>query len=85
MIERLRSGGMTVSQLAAPLPITLAAVGKHIAVLEAAHIIQTAKSGRVRRCELVPESLTAAGEWIARHERFWNSGLDSLVAHLRES
>jgi DNA-binding transcriptional ArsR family regulator len=84
MVERLRGGELTVSQLAEPLTMTLAAVGKHIAVLESAHIIHTIKRGRVRTCAIVPRSLTDATAWLTEQERFWNERLDALVTYLEE-
>ena len=54
MLERLSSGPASVSELARPLPMTLAAVVQHVQVLEAAGLVRTKKVGRVRRCELRP-------------------------------
>ncbi|MCU1412388.1 MAG: arsR family transcriptional regulator [Rhodoglobus sp.] len=85
MLERLRHGPLSVSQLGEPLTMTLAAVGKHITVLEAAGIIRTAKAGRVRTCALVPHSLTDATAWLSAQEQFWNSSLDALIDHLEEN
>lgn len=85
MVERLQHGELTVSQLAQPLTMTLAAVGKHITILEAAHIIRTTKRGRVRSCSIVPHSLTDALGWIAEQERFWNERIDALVTYLEEN
>lgn len=82
MMERLRSGRMSVSELAAPLPMTLAAVGKHLTVLEHAGLVRTTKQGRVRSCELVPGRLDDATEWIERQRSFWTAGLDALEARL---
>jgi DNA-binding transcriptional ArsR family regulator len=85
MVERLRAGHLTVSQLAEPLSMTLAAVGKHIAVLESAHIIRTSKSGRVRSCAIVPHSLVEALGWISDQEKFWNERIDALVTYLEDN
>ncbi|MCU1471326.1 MAG: transcriptional regulator [Glaciihabitans sp.] len=84
MVERLRQGSLSVSDLAAPFSMTLAAVGKHIAVLEAAHIISTAKNGRVRSCAIVPHALADATQWITDQEAFWNNRIDALVSYLEE-
>jgi DNA-binding transcriptional ArsR family regulator len=84
MVERLRGGELTVSQLAEPLTMTLAAVGKHIAILESAHIIRTTKRGRVRSCAIVPHSLTDALGWLADQESFWNDRIDALVNFIEE-
>jgi len=82
MVESLRSGPLSVTELGQPLSMTLAAVGKHIAVLEAAGIIRTSKTGRVRSCALVPRGLSGAGDWLAEQELFWNNRLDALDEHL---
>ena len=85
MVERLRTGPLSVSELGEPLSMTLAAVGKHVAALESAGIIRTAKTGRVRTCALVPHALTDATAWLSEHEQFWNGRLDALVEHLEEN
>jgi hypothetical protein len=59
-------------------------VGKHITVLESAHIIRTIKRGRVRTCALVPRSLTDATAWLTEQEKFWNERLDALVTYLEK-
>lgn len=84
MVERLRSGPSSVSELGAPLGMTLAGVGKHVAVLEASGIIRTTKTGRVRSCELVTGSLDEAAAWIDETRAFWNAGVDRMIDHLGE-
>jgi DNA-binding transcriptional ArsR family regulator len=85
MVDRLRGGDLSVSQLAEPLAMTLAAVGKHIAILESAHIIRTTKRGRVRSCAIVPHSLLDALGWLADQENFWNERIDAMVAFVEEN
>lgn len=85
MVERLHGGDLTVSQLAEPLSMTLAAVGKHITILESAHIIRTTKSGRVRSCTIVPHALSDALSWMARQESFWKERIDALITYLDEN
>lgn len=85
MVESLRPGPQSVSQLAAPFSMTLAAIGKHIGVLEAAGIISTTKSGRVRTCSMVPSALSVATAWLDEQQRFWNDSVDSLNAYLKEN
>ena len=84
MVERLRAGELSVSALGQPYGITLAAVGKHVAVLESAGLVRTRKRGRVRSCVLVPHGLDAASGWIREQERFWHERLDALTAYLDE-
>jgi len=84
MLEDLRQGPRTVSELGHPFGMTLAAVGKHVAVLETAGLIRSAKRGRVRSCGLVAGALSDAEAWIAEQNRFWSERLDALTAHLEE-
>lgn len=82
ILDRLRRGPRTVTELGEPFGITLAAVGKHITTLEAAGLIRTAKQGRVRTCSLVPGALREAEDWIRQQNLFWNNRLDALTTHL---
>lgn len=56
---------MTVSDLAAPLDISLPAVMQHIAVLEASGMVHSEKQGRVRTCTLATGTLAPAEAWIS--------------------
>ena len=85
MLERLRRGPLTISALGAPTGMTLAGVGKHVAVLEGAGLVRTRKSGRVRTCELNGEAYTAAAAWIDEQRAFWEERLDRVTTYLEES
>ena len=83
-IERLKRSEATVSELAAPLDMSLPAVSKHLKVLEAAGLISKTKTGRVYRCMLQPQTLVAAEEWIHDKQTFWNEHLDSLAEFIEQ-
>lgn len=78
MIERLCVGPATVSDLAEPLPMSLSAVVQHIKVLEAADLVRTQKTGRVRTCELRAEALRPVDRWIADRRQMWADAFDRL-------
>ncbi len=82
MIERLSRGPATVSELAAPLPMSLPAVVQHLQVLEASGLVRSEKHGRVRTCSLAPEALSAAEQWISERRAAWERRLDRLGAYL---
>ena len=84
MVEQLTSGPASVSDLARPLPMTLAAVVQHVHVLEAAGLVRTAKVGRVRHCELQVESLRPVDRWIAERRAMWGAAFDRLGDVLAE-
>ena len=64
-MERLVQGSASVSQLAEPLDMSLAAVTQHLSVLEGAGIVASEKVGRVRMCRLEPQGLRPAEGWLA--------------------
>jgi DNA-binding transcriptional ArsR family regulator len=85
MLERLSRGPASVSELAKPLPMSLAAVVQHVQVLEAAGVVRTEKVGRVRRCELDVTALADVDRWIAERRAMWSRAFDRLGEVLAES
>ena len=83
LLARLREAEtLSVSELAAPLPMSLPAVMKHIDVLSGAGLVTRVKEGRTVHCRLVPEPIREAMDWLARYERFWSASLDRLAEFL---
>ena len=82
MVQRLSEGPASVSELAAPLQMTLSAVVQHLAVLEGAGLVRSQKIGRVRNCQL--EALRAAERWISERRTLWERRFDRLGAFLAE-
>ena len=72
ILEKLWQGTATVSELAGPLEMTLAAVIQHLQVLEQRGLVRTEKAGRVRSCSISPEGFEVAGEWIERCRASWS-------------
>jgi DNA-binding transcriptional ArsR family regulator len=85
MVERLARGPASVSELAAPLPMSMSAVVQHLKVLEASGLVTTEKVGRVRTCRVEPQALTAAERWINERRRSVERSLDRLGAFLDET
>jgi DNA-binding transcriptional ArsR family regulator len=84
MLERLSRGPVSVSQLAEPLAVSLAAVVQHLQVLEESGVIRTEKVGRVRTCSLAPAGLELAEQWIDERMTLWERRLDRLGELLAE-
>jgi DNA-binding transcriptional ArsR family regulator len=84
MLGELAGGSRTVSELAEPFAMSLAAASKHIKVLESAGLLSREVRGRTHLCRLEPGPLASAYEWLAFYERFWTSRLDLLERLLRE-
>ena len=84
ILRRVAQRECTVTQLAQPFDISLAAVSKHIKVLERASLLRQTRAGRIRRCQFNPAPLKDAAELIAYLERFWGERLASLEQFLKE-
>ena len=84
MVDRLARGPASVSELAEPFDMTLAAVVQHLKVLEGSGVVRTAKVGRVRTCRIEPAALTSAEQWITRRKALWERRLDRLGEVLSE-
>lgn len=85
MVDRLSRGPASVSELAAPLAMSLPAVLQHLQVLEASGLIRSEKAGRVRTCRLEPAALQAAEQWIADRRSTWARRLDRLGDYLNDT
>lgn len=83
MLRELSQGERSVSQLAEPFAISLAAASKHIKALESAGLIRREVRGRTHLCRLDPGPLASAQAWLNYYERFWTDGLDALERLLR--
>jgi DNA-binding transcriptional ArsR family regulator len=84
MLSALSGGERTVSELAEPFSMSLAAASKHIKSLENAGLIRREVQGRTHICRLEPGPLASAHHWLAFYEQFWTSRLDILDRLLRE-
>jgi DNA-binding transcriptional ArsR family regulator len=82
MVERLSLGPAPVSELARPLPMSLPSAMQHLGVLEAAGLVSTQKMGRVRTCEIRPQALSEAEQWINARRTEWEHRLDRLGEYL---
>lgn len=83
MLSRLAAGDLTVSDLAEPLAMSLAAASKHVQVLERAGLVSRTITGRRHVCHLEPAPLASAFDWLRFYERFWTERLNALDVVLR--
>ena len=78
IVDRLSRGDASVSELARPLAMSLAAVVQHVQLLEASGLIRTLKTGRVRNCQLDRDVLSQAETWLSQRRALWEDNLDRL-------
>jgi len=71
----LAQGDGTATTLARELPVTRQAVAKHLAVLDRAGLVQSARQGREVRYAVCPERLDVATRSLARVAEQWDERL----------
>lgn len=84
ILAQLAAGDATVKELAQPYDMSLAAVSKHLKVLEGAGLISRGREAQWRPCHLEAQPLQAVSEWLEEYRRFWDRSLDSLAEYLQE-
>jgi DNA-binding transcriptional ArsR family regulator len=84
IVERLSLGSATVTDLAAPLPMSMPAVLQHLQVLEDSGLVRSRKIGRVRTCSIEVEALHPVERWIEGQRSSWERRLDRLGAQLAD-
>lgn len=85
LVHRLANDELSMSELAEGFEMSLAAISKHVKVLETARLVQRRVEGRVHHISLVPEQLTDALDWISIYRNFWQKRMDSLTEAIEKS
>jgi DNA-binding transcriptional ArsR family regulator len=78
ILRTVANGEKTVGQIAQPYPVSLAAISKHLKVLEGANLIQREKRGSFQIVRINAAPMKEAERWLAYYEKFWNQQLDAL-------
>ena len=78
MLDALRAGELSVTELSRPFPVSLPAITKHLKVLERAGLITRSRDAQQRPCRLRAAALRDADAWIAAYRRYWESRFDQL-------
>ena len=84
LLELLSAGERRVTELARPFRISLAAISKHLQVLERAGLIRRTRAGRVHRIEADPDALKAARVWMERFAQHYAAQFDAIDRLLAE-
>ncbi|MEO9884258.1 MAG: metalloregulator ArsR/SmtB family transcription factor [Balneola sp.] len=78
ILLRLGKKEQSVNEIAEPYEMSLAAVSKHLKVLEKANLITKEKKGRSYTCRMNYEPLNEVQELINQYKVFWEARLDEL-------
>jgi len=82
ILARLSLGEATVGQLAEPYDMSLAAVSKHLKVLEHAGLISRGREAQWRPCKLEAAPMAEVADWVGEYRQFWEQSLDRLGDYL---
>jgi DNA-binding transcriptional ArsR family regulator len=84
ILARLAGGEATVNEIAAPFPISLQAVSKHLKVLEKAGLIARGRDRQLRPSRIQGAALKEAADFLDDYRAFWDESFDRLGEHLEE-
>ncbi|HEU0030362.1 MAG TPA: metalloregulator ArsR/SmtB family transcription factor [Kofleriaceae bacterium] len=83
IVDRLARGPARITDVAEPFAMSLAAVSKHVKVLEHAGLVRRTRQGREHTLELEAAPLREVASWAARYEQYWTERLDRLEAYFK--
>src|ERR1700733_360981 len=84
IVQKISQGPISVSRLAEPFAMSLAAVVQHLQVLEESGLVHTEKAGRGRTCRIDTAGFSVLEQWIADRRSMWERRLDRLGELLTE-
>jgi len=84
ILARLTLGEASVNELAEPFDMTLAAVSKHIKVLETAGLVSRGRQAQWRPCKLEAAPMRDVAALVEFYRMFWEQNLDQLDAYLKK-
>lgn len=82
ILKRVSQEGLSVNEIAEPYKISLAAISKHLKILEKAKLIIKHRKGKQQVVQLSPATLKEAAEYLKDYEKLWNARFDALENYL---
>ena len=82
ILDRLRSGGQAVNEIAGRFDVSRPAISKHLRVLHEAHLVSEVREGRNRIYRLNAEPLRELDRWLDEYRRFWSVNLLNLKKYV---
>jgi len=84
VVERLRDGPASMTELARPFAMALPSFAQHLGVLERSGLVRSRKAGRVRTYRFVPRPLQEAEDWMGKQRAIWERRLDQLDRYVTQ-
>jgi len=84
ILHRLQETELNVSEVAAPYDVSLAAISKHLKILEKAKLIMKRRQGKQQIVALQPQTMMQAAAYLKQYEQLWSERFDRLEQFLIE-
>lgn len=84
ILRRVATDELTVGEVAARYDLSLAAVSKHLKILENAKLIIKRRQGRQQYVQIAPYAFKDATEYLEWYGRVWEQRLDALEELLKQ-
>lgn len=84
ILQRVAENELTIGEVAEPYDMSLAAVSKHLKILEKAKLVLKRKKGRKQLVSLSPYAFKDASEYLEWYRQLWEERLDTLDNYLNE-
>ena len=85
ILKRVSERGYTISELAKSYAMSLAAVAKHVSVLEKAGLVTKCRSGKEKVIHITPKTIKVAAAHLSEYEKVWGTRFDALEKLLEEN
>lgn len=82
ILKRVGDVELSVTEIAQPYDLTLAAVSKHLRVLQDAKLVSKRRLGKQQLIKLSPMALKDGAEYLNWYRQFWEENFDSLAQYL---
>jgi DNA-binding transcriptional ArsR family regulator len=82
ILRRVAGTELTVSEIARPYDVSLAAVSKHLKILEQARLVIKRRQGKQYYVSLSPPAFNDAAEYLEWYRRLWEERFDRLEEYL---
>lgn len=83
ILRRVTDSELSVGEIAAPYPLTFAAVSKHLKILEHAKLIVKRRQGKQQMVQVSPEALKDVSDYLQQYQRLWEGRLDALENYFK--
>jgi DNA-binding transcriptional ArsR family regulator len=83
ILKRVATKEMSISDIAKPYKMSLAAISKHLKILEQAKLVIKRRQGKEQIVQLSPVAFKEAADYLKEYERMWNDRFDALENYLK--